>query len=73
MAESGTEPEISVLTVFAPLRICPSSLGHSESSVGELESHSFDVPLGHPGGRDCRICIMPKGIGNVMRKTVQGK
>lgn len=52
VAEFGTEPEISVLRVFAPLQICPSSLGHAESCVNELGSHSWNVPLGHPGGRD---------------------
>lgn len=39
MTESGIEPEISVLRVFAPQWICSSSPGHSKSCVDELESH----------------------------------
>lgn len=48
MVEPGTEPEISVLRLLAPLLSCRFPPAHSEPCEGELEFHRLRVPLKHP-------------------------
>lgn len=69
MAVSGTEPEISVLRLLSPLWSCLFIPVHSEPCEDDLEPHRLNVSPRHPGDLDVRICIMPKGIANVLEKT----